>query len=214
MATIPRTDLSPAYAFLDPHGGGSDLKRIGSRSAMIIACTDPIGRVFVLHAWAGRVATPVIMARMEQAIERYAVKSFGVETDGLAGLWADAMRVNAALRMKRLPLVSVKQPKTQDKIFRIRTILQPVISRGMLFLDLKDPGQIELKNELVGFPMSVRLDMVDALASVIRHIIPPIVTHQETELRQDATLKYLRDSGASSQAIEQYVKDRRMGGRA
>lgn len=211
MATIAQSDLSPNYAFLDPHGGKSDLNRIASRSALIVACHDPIGRIFVRYAWAGRCATPMLMTKIEQAIERYAVKTFGVEVDGLAGLWADAMRVNAALRLKRLPLMSVNQPKDMEKIWRIRTTLQPVISRGMLFLDMHDPGQIELKNELTGFPRSVRLDMVDALASLIRHVIPPVRSQPEVDLRKDSTLKYLRDTGATSKQIEQYFQQR--GGR-
>lgn len=208
---INRKDLSPAYGFLDPHGGQSDIKRVASRSALLIAQADAIGRVFVTHAWAGRCSTPMIMSKIEQAVERMAVKIMGVEANGLAGLWTDAMRVNAQLRMKRLPLKAVKQPPNQEKIFRIRTTLQPVISRGMLFLDMNDPGQIELQHEIVSFPMSVRMDMVDALASLVRHIIPPVTTRRESEIRQDAFLKYMRDSGASPRQMEAIMRERHGG---
>jgi hypothetical protein len=205
MATIARSACGPAFGFTDPHGGGSDLKRVASRSAIIVACADPMGRIFVLDTWAGRAPTTAVMAHMERLIDKYAIKVMGVEADGLAGLWTDAMRVNAQLRMRRLPLQAIKQPRTQEKIFRIRTTLQPLVQRGMLFLQEQ---QLDLRNELVSFPMHERMDMVDALASIVRHIIPPVRTRREIEVREDAYLKYLRDSGASPQQIEMLARER------
>ncbi len=202
---LKRSECGPAYGFLDPHGGQSDLKRIGSRSAIVVACADPIGRIFVLHSWAGRDSTSFIMSKMERIIEQYGIKAFGVEKNGLAGLWADAMRVNAQLRMKRLPIVKVQQPTNQEKDWRIKTILHPLISRGMLFLQ---EDQVELHNEIVSFPMSTRKDLVDALASVVRHMIPPVVLKAEANMRKDAVLKYLRDTGASDRQIEAYMREK------
>lgn len=203
---IDRSQCGPAYAFLDPHGGESDERRVGSRSALVVGCADTLGRIFVLHSWAGRVSTSMVMDKMERAVTDYSLKVFGVEQNGLAGLWADAMRVNAQLRMKRLPLMKVQQPTNQEKKFRIKTILHPLISRGMLFLQ---DDQTELRNEIVAFPMSTRMDLVDALASLVRRVIPPAVSCQETEIRSDRTLKYLRDSGATPQQIEFYVRQKK-----
>jgi len=62
---IERSALSPAYGFCDPHGGKADLSRVGSRAALIVGCADPVGRLFVLHAWAGRVTTVELMQRIE-----------------------------------------------------------------------------------------------------------------------------------------------------
>jgi predicted phage terminase large subunit-like protein len=205
VATIPRNACGPAFGFLDPHGGGSDLKRVASRSAIIVACSDPLGRIFVLETWAGRAPTPQVMAHMERLIDKYAVKVMGVEADGLAGLWTDAMRVNAQLRMRRLPIQAVKQPRTQEKIFRIRTTLQPLVQRGMLFVR---QDQLDLYNELVSFPMNERMDLVDALASLVRHIIPPVKARREVEMREDATLDYLRKTGASPRQIEILARER------
>lgn len=202
------TDCTPAYGFLDPHGGASDEKRHGSRSALVVGCRDMLGRVFVLHAWAGRVSTSMVMDKIERAVRDYALKVMGVEENGLVGLWTDSMRVNAQLRMKRLPLVKVPQPTNQEKKFRVKTILHPLISRNMLFLNPDDPGQIELRNEIVSFPMSTRMDMVDALASLVRSVIPPLITIQEQELRKDQALKYLRDSGATPRQIEYYLQQK------
>lgn len=205
MTVLERSGLSPPMAFLDPHGGEGDLKRAASRSALVVAQTDALGRVFVLDTWAGRVPTTVVMAKIEAAIERWGIKTMGVEKTGLAGLWADAMRVNAALRMKRMPIVKVEQPRSMEKTYRIRTILQPLISRGMLFLQ---ENQVELKNEIVSFPRSIHLDLVDALASLVRHVIPPIQTRQETAARADSYLKYLRDIGTHPRDIERVQRER------
>ena len=71
---LERSGMSPAFGFLDPHGGEGDLKRGASRSALVVAQTDALGRVFVLDAWAGRVPTTAIMARMDMAIERWGLK--------------------------------------------------------------------------------------------------------------------------------------------
>jgi len=202
---IERSALSPAYGFCDPHGGKADLSRVGSRAALVIGCADSAGRIFILHAWAGRVTTVELMHRIEQAIERYALKTMGVETDGLAGLWADAMRVNAALRMKRMPLMSVTQPRTQEKIFRIRTTLQPVIQRGLLFLQ---DDQVDLRTELTSFPLHHRMDMVDALASLVRHVLPPVRHRAEERMQDDALLAYLRATGAPPQYINAVAHDR------
>lgn len=202
---LERAGLSPPYAFLDPHGGEGDLKRSASRSALVVAQIDACGRVFVLDAWAGRVPTTAIMARMDMVIERWGVKVLGVEKTGLAGLFADAMRVNAALRMKRMPIKKVEQPRAMEKTYRIRTILQPLISRGMLFLQ---ENQVELKNEIISFPRSIHLDLVDSLASLVRHVIPPIQTRQESAVRSDSYLKYLRDTGAHPRDIERMTRQR------
>jgi hypothetical protein len=146
-----------------------------------------------------------MMVQIERAVERFALKAMGVEKNGLAGLWADAMRVNAQLRMKRLPLVKIQQPTNQEKEFRIKTILHPLISRGMLFLQ---DDQVELRNEIITFPRNTRMDLVDSLASLVRHMIPPIVTRAEVGMRKDAGLKYLRDTGATPKQIEHYLRER------
>lgn len=181
------------------------MRRHGSRSAMVTAQVDALGRVFVLEAWAGRVPTIEVMAKMYATIEKWGIKVMGVEKTGLAGLWADAMRVNAALRMKRMPIQKVEQPRSMEKTYRIRTILQPLVSRGMLFLQ---ENQVELKNEIVSFPRSIHLDLVDALASLVRHVIPPIQTKQEAAVRQDSYLKYLRDIGTAPQDIQRIQRER------
>lgn len=211
MATIDLSELSPAYAFLDPAGGKADLKRLAARSAIVVAATDSLGRVFVLSAWAERCTTVVLMAKMEETIERFAVKTIGVEEDGLVGLWSDALRVNCDLRGKRMPLMGVKQPRNQDKLFRIRTTLQPLISRGMLLLDMEDAGQQALHHEIVSFPMNPQKDMVDALASLVRYVIPPVVTKRETAMRDDQLLRYLRGRGVSPRQIEEVARQRHGG---
>ena len=52
------------------------------------------------------------------------------------------------------------------------------------------------------------MDLVDALASLVRHVIPPIRTKQEQAVRSDALLKYLRDTGVHPREIERMQRER------
>jgi hypothetical protein len=205
VETIALSDLSPAVGFLDPHGGGTELKRVRSRAAIVIVRSDALGRVFVMHTWADRVSTDVLMTLVLDVAERHGVKTFGVEANGLQSLFAGAILRDAKLRSRQLPLVPVYQPTHRTKTNRIRDTLQPLLGAGRLFLQ---PGMHELRHEIATFPMNPRADLVDALASAC-HLLPPARARSEYDAAHEAKLRYLRATGASPAALQEADRARR-----
>lgn len=203
MTAVSLESIRPLFAFLDPAGPkrrAEGLKFVASRSAIIVAGQDELGRVFVLHAWAARCSAEKLMDRMLEVSERFVPKLFGCEEHALAGLFADAVRREALLQGKRLPLVGTQQPLNQEKDYRIRTRLQPLIANGRLFLLENDPGVMELRTEIADFPMSPRKDLIDALASVCR-MMPLRGKGRGRDDEQEAYLRYLRETGAAPDQI-------------
>jgi len=201
---LKRTDLGPAYAMLDPHGGKRDikLKALSSRSAICVGAADHLGRVFVLYAWAARCSTDELIERIYEVNRTFVPKVFGAEANGLAALFTDALSRDAKHIGIKLPLSEVHQPTHQEKDFRIRTIMQPMVGHGRLMLNLDDPGQRELRHEITTFPQNPMKDLIDACASMCR-LIPAPVPAARKDMQRDALLKYLRNTGAS----ESYIRD-------
>lgn len=208
MISFPLESIRPFYGFLDPAGPKrrhESLKHVSSRSSLLVAGADDIGRVFVVSAWAARCPTEELMGRMVDTCDRFHLKLLGVEEVAFSGLWTDAVRRDAALRNRVLPLFGVKQPSTQEKDFRIRTTLQPLIGNGRVFLLGNDPGMNELRTEIITFPMNPRKDMIDTLASLCR-IMPIKHARAQLDTEQQAYLRYLRESGAPMHVIEAEAK--------
>lgn len=214
MTSFPLDKLRPLYGFIDPAGPkrrAEGLKNVASRSAIIIGGCDDLSRVFVLHAWAARCSTEKFVAKMNEVQDRFRLKLLGCEENALAGLFVDVVRLDAAQRQRHLPLIGIKQPSNQEKDYRIRTILQPIIANGRLFLLGDDPGMVELRAEITTFPMNFRKDMIDALASLCR--LMPLKTKRDgVDSEKAAFLKYLRESGASPEKIEAASRAWRPGG--
>jgi len=89
-----------------------------------------------------------------------------------------------------------------EKTWRIRTILQPIIANGRLFLR---SDMNELRSELTSFPLSPLVDMVDALASCIK-LVPKRPTQREDDRELQELLSYLRKTGASQQVIAEVAQ--------
>jgi hypothetical protein len=200
VTEIPLKQLSRYFAFCDPHGGGREaLKGVRSRAAIVVAASDLYGRVFIFHAWADRVSTDKLMDEILRVNERFNPKAFGVEANGLQGLFGDAIARDAEMRQLRLPLVKIKQPTTQMKDNRIRSTLQPLIAHGRFFIQ---PGMDELRHEIITFPMNPKKDLIDATASVCRMLDRP-KARREHDAGHEAKMRYLRSSGAPAWYIEQ-----------
>ncbi len=202
-----RNQLSDAFAFLDPAGGKKDihLRRLSSRSAICVGAADSLGRVFVLHAWAQRCSTDELIEKIYWVNRTFQPKVFGVEANGLAALFSDALARDAKYAGIRLPLVEVFQPSHQEKDFRIRTTLQPLVGHGRLFLDDSDLGQHELFHEIVTFPQNPVKDLIDSCASMCR-LIPPPVIRARRDVETERLLKYLRSTGASEQQLKETAR--------
>jgi hypothetical protein len=207
MIELPVSALGPAYGFLDPHAGGTELKRVASRAAIIVVRPDDIGRIFVFHAWAARVKTDDLMDELWKVSERFHVKTFGVEANAMQSLFVDAIARDVRLRNRRLPLMPVTQPTNRTKADRVRSTLQPLLGAGRLFLLEGDAGMEELRHEIATFPMNPRADMVDALASACR-LVPPPRARREYDAERDAKLRYLRSVGAPIESIREAAHER------
>jgi hypothetical protein len=202
MIELPVDNLGPAYMFVDPHGGGTELKKVASRAAVIVVRPDDIGRIFVFHAWAGRVKTDDLMDEIWHISQRFNVKTCGVEANALQSLFVDAIARDVKLRDRKLPLVPVMQPTHRTKPDRVRSTLQPLLGAGRLFLLAGDKGMEELRHEIATHPMNPRADMVDALASACR-LVPPPKARRDYDAEREAKLRYLRSTGASVAAIKE-----------
>lgn len=202
-------DLVERYAYVDPASGKKEreLKKIRSRSAIVVVAPDPYGRVFVLDAWAERCSTDKLIERMYATHDKWKLRLMGGEANGMQSLFQDAVLRDARLRGKPLPLIKIFLPTAIDKDTRIRNILQPYIANGRLFI--RD-DMVELKTEIQGFPLSPFKDCVDALASAVK-MVPPRPTRAEKRQRDDEYIDYLRRSGAPPWHIEQVARARRGG---
>jgi hypothetical protein len=198
MTTFEPKDLYYRAGFLDPAGGKQAVKGTRARQAIIIVGVDQLTRIFVLYAWAGRLPVSQLYDKIFEVNEDYRPNVFGIEANAMQAFIAEAVHLEAKRRFERLPVADVSQPTRIDKDFRIRSILQPVVGWGRLFLRA---DQVELQKEIINFPMSPIKDMVDALASAVSLLParPPDAT-KHNEL--DALAKYLRDSGMSPHLIE------------
>lgn len=205
MSTAPLSDL-PRFTFLDPASKrkpGQTLKKVRARTALVTIAVDPLQRIFVLDAWADKSTTQTVMERVFTINERYHPRRFGVEANGLQELFGDALFLEAKRRGISIPFTPVYQPTNVDKHWRIRSLLQPVIGRGQLFmLD----NQHELHVELTAFPLGQTVDLVDALASAIA-LAPQRQASLVRNDERDQLAAYLRKSGAPPNYIEKRMSD-------
>lgn len=201
---LPLDDLQERYAFCDPASSKKEVvKRVRSRSAIVVIAIDSISRIFVLLAWADRCSTDKLIDRIFEVGEAYKPRIFGCEANAMQSLFADAVRREARLSQRKLALTSVNQSTKVDKDFRIRAALQPVIANGRLFIQ---PHHHEARNEITAFPMSPTKDIIDALASAIA-LAPQRRIRQQRDAETENLARYLRQSGASPRHIDQRLNE-------
>ncbi len=200
-------DLPARYAFLDPAGGkkrSSPLKN-AARSAIVVAAPSPVGHILVLEAWAAKCTTSELVEKVFATQKTWGVRVFGVEANAMQSLFVDSLELLAQFQEVRLPLTPVFQPTRVEKEFRIRTALQPLLQGGRLVLGT---GQTDLLVELEAFPQGQTVDLVDALASVVR-LIPPF-PEAGTLLQEERGLEnYLRSINTPAWYIQQKLEELR-----
>ena len=194
--------LRERYAFLDPAGGKqvqNQTKKGLARSAIVVVAPDPLHRLFVLEAWARRVSTPDLIEEIFRVNSQWQVLRFGVEANAMQSLFADAVALMALEKRISIQLLPIFQNTRIDKMFRIKTALQPILADGRLILG---EDQIELRNELKAFPRGQTVDLVDALASVVK-MVPDVPEEVRGREEADSLAKYLRQSGVPARYIEE-----------
>lgn len=201
---LPFVSLGNRYAFLDPAGGKAQrdqLRKGLARSAIVVVASDSIGRIIVLEAWCKRAATQDLITEIFRVNSEYKPVKFGIEANGLAGLFADSVNHIARMEQVQVPIVSVMQNTRVDKLFRIRTALQPLFGEGRLIIG---QDQQELRNELKAFPRGQTVDLVDSLASVVV-MVPELPIEQEVKNEAEDLAKYLREQGVAPGYITQRI---------
>lgn len=202
ICEIPLKELE-TYAFLDPAGGKSTIKKVRSRSAIVVIHADNMRRIFVRHVWADRVSTQKIIETLFQVNEQFKPRLFGIEANAQQSLFADSVRIQAQLQKKKVPIVPVLQPTKVDKEFRIRSVLQPIVENGWLFWLTK---HVELEAELRVFPHGHTMDIVDTLASVIS-MVPKRGTQRRFDSEVEDLRQYLMSRGAKPWEIEATISE-------
>lgn len=208
MVTVNVEDIQPRYLYLDPAGGKKTqaIKSVRARSAIVVVGTDPMSRIFVLDTWADRVGTNEIVKNYCDLVERWKPQVAAFELAGQQHLLADPILDEAEKRGITIPITPVVPSNKVDKNFRIRAVLQPIIGAGRLILG---DSQLELKKEILDFPMSTTVDLIDALASACSFVPPPIAPTKDWDEKRELA-RYLRESGVPPSEIERRFEE--MGG--
>lgn len=206
MAVVKAKDLH-YVSFLDPGSGKSkdQLRRRSARSAIVTIAYDWFPRIFVRHAWAGRVDTNVLYDKVLEQNRIYQPVAFGIEANAQQSLFVDQFINRCQREGVRVPIVGINQSTKIEKTFRIRSAIQPKLGMGQLFIDEKDPAMLELIAEMSTFPMSPTVDLVDALASAIS-LVPQRSPRRELDDELKDRLQYLRERGAPPHYIERVAR--------
>jgi hypothetical protein len=206
MTRIKLADMARPIFFCDPAGKkkGAQIKRVRARSAIVGVTQDSWGRIFVLVAWAARCSTDALTDKIFELNDQFRPRMFGIEANAMQSLYGDMVGREARSRQFRVPINEVTQPTNVDKDWRIRTTLQPVIADGRLFV----PADcIELRQEIINFPMSPTKDIIDALASAVK-LLPAVHTRAAIDYELERRLAYLRETGAPPAYIQSVAAGR------
>lgn len=202
--TISLSDLQ-LFGFTDPASGRrakskSEASRL-ARQAIIVIGSDLYLRVFVLFAWAGRLATSAYITKLITVYDQFRPRVFGIEANAMQSLFADCVRDAAREKLKRANFLPVQQSTKVDKDWRIVTTIEPLMADGRLFiLD----SQTELISEIQGHPTARHKDLADCLASAVS-LIPRRPAQARESEEATALAAYLRRTGCPPWRIEQRV---------
>ena len=191
------------FGYSDPASDKGRLRKVRARQAIVVIAADWLSRIFLLYTWAGRVPTSKYIDKIITVCETFKPRRFGIEANAMQVLFADAVRMEAKRRMKKLPIVAITQPTKVDKDFRIRGDIEPVLNDGRLFIQEK---QIEMEAEIRGFPTGMTKDLVDSLSTCIR-MVPKRSKRQQRSEEKESLARYLRESGAPSWHIQQRMNE-------
>lgn len=205
MGRYRLTDLVDTVAFCDPGGDkrGGRLKYARANTAIVVVGQDILCRIFCLFCWAEQASTDRMTDMIFSTNEAFKPRVFGVEENGLQTLYEASLEREARASGIRIPLLGVSHSTRVKKEFRISSILQPVFTQGRIFTQ---EHQIELENEIRGFPSGKTLDRIDALASAVQ-LLPSRAPLVEQRNEVEAIASYLRDTGAPEWYIAQRVAE-------
>lgn len=160
-------------------------------------------RVFSLYAHAAREPTSIFRDRIIDVYGQYQPQRCGIEANALQSLFGDLAREKAEEVFEgRVKMFPVTQPTDIDKDFRIRSIIQPLLNEGRLYIP---DDQLELLSEVKGFPTAATKDLIDALAAACA-LIPKTSSEHAQKRQVEEVARYLRNKGHP----EDYIRHRIM----
>lgn len=195
-------------AVLDPARSRESEYKVLSRHAIVVTAMDFQENIFVLFTWAKRTDLNELLLVAEETCRLFpTLRCFGVETVAAQIVIKDV--ISEWLRLNRImvPTVDLRPDTRITKKWRIRMQIQRPATRGKLFLQ---GTHHELRTELLGFPHSRTIDLVDALAYCIGLHYPP-EDMQETisypkstlsiieKMRQDGRIREIPNKQQSNQ---------------
>lgn len=186
------SDLKETYACLDP--ASTKVKVVGkegARPAISVVSADADGRIFWRYSWAKRVDINLLVEQIHFVQTFYQPSLFGCEANAMQSLFADMLDRESKFRNQTLPLVAITQPTNIDKVFRVRTLLHPVIGQGALLIGPDVPD--EHVKEVISFPTGKFKDVPDVLASCIE-LVPERSTQAEVEEKAESASRWSREA--------------------
>lgn len=207
MTELKLTDLVDLVGAWDPAGTPKkrEKKAEKSRAAMAIVGQDTLGRVFVLESWSARATIDEQVDLLFTLHDRWKPQRFGGEANAMQEGLQELVDREARYKRKALRMEKIVQPTGIDKTFRIRSVLQPIVAHGRLFiLD----QHVELHRDLTSFPMLMAMDRVDVLAMAIDLLPKRIATAQVQEAQErQALAASLRAQGLPPSYIERRMTE-------
>lgn len=195
------------YAFCDPASGKGQLKKVRARQAIVVIGVDYLLRVFVLHAWCGKLPTSKFRDEIISTYDRFQPRRMGIEANAMQALFGDLVYEKAVEELGHARISPINSPTKIEKDFKIRAAIEPILNDNRLFVSAT---HVELLSELRGFPSGQLKDLVDALAMAIM-LIPRRTPERVNTGEVDALAKYLRDTGAPAWYIERAVAEAKAG---
>ena len=179
----------------DPAGSSRRKDERTSRSVRVVIARDWRERHFIIHLECGYVGTIEFFDWLFDARERFGhlLRATYLETQGGFKILEHLIPREEKIRGVSLGIETF--PATGDKDARITSAIGPELDRGTLYI--ASPYLPALSEELLGFPMSKKKDILDALAAGLRFGITPMAPENIASARERRSL---RARGATSNA--------------
>lgn len=181
-------------------GRQAELKRVKARMAVVAAGLTPLGHIVILDAWAERATTIAFVDQLYAFWQRWHPSRLGIEEAAQQGLFIEAFDyITRITKGQTLPIVGIPVPNNQEKDYRIRTSLQPLMSEGRLIVNA---SHIELVSEIRNFPRSPLRDLLDCIAGAVK-MLPTFRGQTASQPSHEAAqyVAYLKASGAPEATI-------------
>lgn len=207
MTTIKLSELIAIVGYVDPASKpkpGQVVKKTRARSAIVVAGMDALSRVFVLHTWAKRCSATELIEEIQRVGASLRPQPFKIEGNAMQTLFVEcAEYITKRWGKMPVPISSYHQSTHVEKDFRNRTLIQPVLAQGRLFL--RD-DQHELRAELQTHPRGHLKDLVDALGTCIALLPRHHRGRSAKEDEAEGLAAYLRAKGTPASEITRRIE--------